>query len=77
MKKIKFEGKLSLNKETVTKLNQDHMASIRGGEEGTILTTLNNCLPKPGDKTDTCGLTEGSTCKCDQNNTRYCPVVTK
>ena len=74
MKKIKFEGKLSLNKETVTKLNQDHMSAIQGGVEGTILTTLRNCLPRPTDKTDTCGLTDGVTCECAPNNTRYCPV---
>jgi len=33
MKKIKFEGKLSLNKETIAKLNDDGMNSIKGGED--------------------------------------------
>jgi hypothetical protein len=32
MKKVKFEGKLSLNKQTVTKLNDDQMNVIKGGE---------------------------------------------
>lgn len=33
MKKVKFNGKLSLNKETVTKLNEKQMNVIKGGEE--------------------------------------------
>lgn len=32
MKKVKFEGKLSLNKETVAKLNDMQMEHIKGGE---------------------------------------------
>lgn len=36
MKKIKLTGKLSLNKETVAKLNDDQMNNINGG--GTIVT---------------------------------------
>ncbi len=31
MKKIKFEKKLSLNKETVAKLNEKQMAAVKGG----------------------------------------------
>ena len=31
MKKIKFTGKLSLNKETIAKLNGEQMGSINGG----------------------------------------------
>lgn len=31
MKKVKFDGKLSLNKETVAKLNDEQMKSINGG----------------------------------------------
>jgi len=31
MKKIKFEGKLSLNKETVAKLNGQQMGNVVGG----------------------------------------------
>jgi hypothetical protein len=45
MKKIKFEGKLSLNKETVSKLNEGQMNQINGG--GTAwLWTLINCATK-------------------------------
>jgi hypothetical protein len=33
MKKVKFTGKLSLNKETVTKLNDAQMGVVKGGEE--------------------------------------------
>lgn len=37
MKKRKFEGKLKLNKEIVSKLQQDSMSKIKGG--GTTMTT--------------------------------------
>lgn len=33
MKKIKFEKKLNLNKETVSYLNDEQQASIKGGSE--------------------------------------------
>ena len=33
MKKIKIEGKLNLNKETITKLNDEKMSNIKGGEK--------------------------------------------
>ena len=33
MKKVKFEGKLKLNKETVTKLNDTQMDVVKGGSE--------------------------------------------
>ena len=50
MKKIKFEGKLCLNKETVTKLNKEQMAVVQGG----VLWTLIACRPK---------ITEGHFCE--------------
>jgi len=31
MKKVKFNGKLSLNKETIAKLNDSQMKSVNGG----------------------------------------------
>jgi len=31
MKKLKMQGKLSLNKETVTQLNNEQMANVQGG----------------------------------------------
>ena len=51
MKKIKFEGKLNLNKETVAKLNDKQMDSIKGGKFGSsanggicvCTTSLFNC----------------------------------
>lgn len=36
MKKIKLTGKLSLNKETITKLNDDQMNQVEGG--ATVMT---------------------------------------
>ena len=44
MKKIKFEGKLKLNKETISKLNDEQMKHANGG--GTILTTWYNCATR-------------------------------
>ena len=66
MKKIKFEGKLNLNKETVTRLNNEHLSSIKGG--ALALSWFKKCYAQPGDKTDTCTLTDGSTCD-------PCPIV--
>lgn len=31
MKKVKFEGKLNLNKETIAKLNDEQMNVVKGG----------------------------------------------
>jgi len=33
MKKLKMQSKLSLNKETVTHLNNDQMSDINGGKD--------------------------------------------
>ncbi len=37
MKKMKLNGKLSLNKETIAKLNDDQMNGVKGGIGGTRL----------------------------------------
>jgi hypothetical protein len=47
MKKVKFEKKLSLNKETVTKLNADQLGSVVGGDlwSHTVCQTRNkSCI---------------------------------
>lgn len=63
MKKIKFEGKLSLNKEVIVKLNHGQLSQINGG--GTILTTLYNCGPAPGGtKLGITCVTAGQSCDC-------------
>jgi hypothetical protein len=67
MKKIKFEGKLNLNKETVAKLNKDHMESIQGGA---ILWTLIGCKPKKSFD-DNCTVTAGDTCTCPSPNSEH------
>ena len=55
MKKIKFEGKLSLNKEVISQLNEDQMIFIKGGDR----PSKNGCTQiGPG-----CA-TAGVTCKC-------------
>lgn len=41
MKKVKFTGKLNLNKETVAKLNDEQMTNIKGGDD--ILWSLIWC----------------------------------
>lgn len=33
MNKLKFKGSLSLNKETISELNDEHMGAIRGGDD--------------------------------------------
>lgn len=58
MKKVKFEGKLSLNKETISKLNENQMNQIKGG----WLWTLINCASaRCPNSLQTC-VTEGATC---------------
>lgn len=47
MKKVKFEGKLSLNKVTVAKLNDEQMKKVVGGGQtekpSTTVSTNNTC----------------------------------
>ena len=40
MKKIKFDKKLSLNKETIARLNDAQMGKVKGGEVAGILSLL-------------------------------------
>ena len=50
MKKVKFEGKLSLNKETIAKLNDDQMNMIKGGAlapEVAERSHRSHCAKKP------------------------------
>ena len=47
MKKIKFEGKLSLNKETIAKLNSDEMNDLKGGLFHTHLWCREKPIPNP------------------------------
>jgi len=51
MKKIKFTGKLSLNKETVSKLNNQQMDSVMGGTRTPTCANCptNNTCPGPTD----------------------------
>lgn len=51
MKKIKLDGKLSLNKETVAKLNDDQMNEVKGGLLSIIWCKTRNC-PAPSGMTD-------------------------
>ena len=39
MKKIKLDGKLKLNKETIAKLNDEQMSSAKGGAAFTFFCT--------------------------------------
>ena len=51
MKKIKFEKKLSLNKETIAKLNEGQMRQIQGGlvdEDGVIVYDPHVTLARGG-----------------------------
>jgi natural product precursor len=44
MKKVKLNGRLSLNKETVSRLNDNQMESIKGG--GFLSIGFLSCSPK-------------------------------
>ena len=60
MKKLKLNGKLSLNKETISKLNDDQMNKLMGGETTVgsdqlctdltcpVIKTLQHCPPISG-----------------------------
>lgn len=61
MKKIKFEKNFSLNKETITRLNDNQLANVKGGATFTLfcqsrkndcptmLTCGGSCLPPSAD----------------------------
>ena len=40
MKKIQLKGKLSLNKETIAKLNDEQMGSVKGGASDRLCTNI-------------------------------------
>lgn len=55
MKKIKLSGKLSLNKETIAKLNDEQMGSVKGGDFTSIVSCINGgskCCPAPSGISD-------------------------
>ena len=45
MKKIKFTGKLSLNKETISKLSNEQMNQVNGGNNAAAMATKAGCTP--------------------------------
>ena len=65
MKKIKINGKLSLNKETVSKLSDDQMKNVNGG----ALLSIWGC--KSNHKT------RGGGCCCEVTCAGYEPEVYK
>ncbi len=72
MKKNKFDGKLKLNKETVTKLNDEQMAQINGGDTNTTNPTANTrnscyCGCPTTDPTNTLAGCTGATAICTTN----------
>jgi hypothetical protein len=44
MKKVNFGGKLSLNKETISKLNNGQMGHLNGGGRGVQISTGPSCI---------------------------------
>jgi natural product precursor len=67
MKKLKFENKLSLKKETIVQLNNGQMSQLAGG--GTILTTWVNCgSANPGTAIGVTCVSAGVTCGCPSNS---------
>ena len=55
MKKIKFDKKLSLNKETVSRLNEREMGKLHGGGHFTFFCTTTLITVR-------CGLTNDGNC---------------
>ena len=51
MKKMKLNGKLSLNKETIVKLNDDQMHAVRGGIDIDWPTFNDGCWDETGSAT--------------------------
>lgn len=49
MKEVKFTGKLSLNKETITKLNDEQMKKINGGDvqAADVWSRRSHCAKRP------------------------------
>lgn len=73
MKKIKLNGKLHLNKEVVSKLNDREMRNVKGGANSAIACYTDNFLSL-GDKcsidVDICGKHETRGMFCDDNPPR-------
>ena len=67
MKKLKLKKKLSMNKETVTMLDKDDAATIKGGNDGgscwCITTTTSACLAGTLETCETCDTGYG-VCVC-------------
>jgi natural product precursor len=60
MKKVNLKGKLSLGKETITKLNNEQMSLLMGGSGGPPTNSCINtqaCYP-------TCFVSQGTTACC-------------
>jgi natural product precursor len=47
MKKSKFDKKLSLNKETISSLNNEAMNNVRGGTERTQVNSWGPTITRP------------------------------
>lgn len=47
MKKIKFDRKLSLNKETIARLNDGQMGNVKGGVDLTASCAITACVRCP------------------------------
>ncbi len=60
MKKLKFTGKLNLNKETVTNLNTNEMSAVNGGVG---IFTLGQCMTRLGCQSHYTSKCIG--CECD------------
>ncbi|NHN25053.1 hypothetical protein FIA58_005115 [Flavobacterium jejuense] len=66
MKKLKFSGKLNLNKETVAKLTEDQMKNISGGYP--ILGIPSNIENLGGTMEWAVGTSGRNTCNCEGMN---------
>ena len=73
MKKIKIEGKLKLNKETISNLSDEQMRQLNGGAAQTTLTFCNAaCSDHCSESQICCFLSTNDSCPCNSGlTTRY------
>lgn len=70
MKKQKFNGKLKLNKEVISKLQMNEMSIVRGGSGGIL------CTPDPIIKPSDPAICFSKTCVSCQASMCNCPFAT-
>ena len=69
MKKINFSGKLSLNKETISKLNNEQMNAVNGGETAAYTCCNVGSWNHSSCSGQKCGIATNNTCNANCTST--------